>query len=111
MKNIKLSLLLTGLMSISLAITSEIEPLVDATPDKVEFAWDLHDVVVKPSYPKMVGTALYHGGFSLAKLLASLAFDYTRYVCTGTVGSAQQLIIDIRTAVKNGGTVILLNIH
>jgi len=102
MKNIKLSLLLSGLMVVS-TFAREI-PLVDATPNKIEFAWDLHDVVVKPSYPKMVTTAMYHGGFALTKLMGALIWDYTRYACTGTVGSAQQLIIDIKTAVKNGGT-------
>lgn len=99
----RLALLLSGLMGLSLAVAQE-TPLVDATPNKVEFAWDLHDVVVKASYPKMAVSAIRHGGFDFAKLLGMLLFDYTRYACTGTVGSAQQLIIDIKTAVKNGGT-------
>lgn len=45
MKNMKLSLLLSGLMGLSLIVAQE-TPLVDAAPDKVEVAWDLDGVLV-----------------------------------------------------------------
>ena len=93
-----------SLLTLPTLFAHEVQKLERVSSSDVEFAWDIHDVLVKKHVPSMVKTALVQGGLPLVKMTGSLIFDYTRYAFTGTVGAAQQLINDIKTVVQNGGT-------
>lgn len=101
-KTVTASLLSLSLVTSVCAMEAPTKALADASPAKVEFAWDIHDVLVKKYIPGMIGIFIWNGGLKTTGLVGMLGFDYLRYACTGTVGKRQQLINDIRALLKKG---------
>lgn len=81
--------------------------LTDASPAKVEFAWDLHDTLLTMNKMGMAKTFLAsmisrQSALATAGFSGGLLFDYARYGITGTVGSRQNLILGIKDLLKKG---------
>ncbi len=73
-------------------------------PQQIEFAWDIHDVLMQPNKGKMAKAIVKHGGSSAIALGFRLLGDKINYAFTQEVGQAEQLFRDIKQAMKNSGT-------
>lgn len=94
---------LIAIITIStITFSQESESLLNSFSQEVEFAWDVNNVLLKKNIPTMIKTTLLCDKLPLAKVFSTLIFDYIHYVCTGTVGNVQQLIIGIKSVLKNG---------
>jgi len=104
----RLSSILIPLLALNLTIVApnDYTRLSNISPDTIEFAWDAHEVLLKPNVPQMVGILLKNASFKVAKMSTLLAYDYARYFLHGHVGSTYRLMSDIYTLIKRnpGGT-------
>lgn len=71
-------------------------PLDDASPETVEFAWDLHSVFLKKSVFDMITTTIFYNGGKIIILSAHALYDYIQYLFTGKPGKTLQLIWDMQ---------------
>jgi HAD superfamily hydrolase (TIGR01509 family) len=70
--------------------------LTTVSPETVEFAFDMHEVLVTNSAMGVATAVMRHGGAELFPLLGRLTYDYTAYFFTGNVGKTQQLTYELK---------------
>lgn len=69
---------------------------------QIEFAWDIHDVLVRKNTAGMINILLAQNAHKTFPLIGRLGYNYVRYCCTGTVGKSQQMVYDVRQLLKKG---------
>lgn len=106
MKTIFKTLLFSVLVTGSTLFSSELTQLTDVSPNKVEIAWDVHDVLVKPHHwTKIVSHSCKHGGWPLAQAIGSLVFyDSVKSLFTLQMQGSWKVAKESYQIIKQGGT-------
>lgn len=96
MKINKLCLMVMTIMVHATPPAPRIHSHFSSHPELVEFAWDIHQVLVDKVVSKMVFSGITKGGSSFLKAFGKLPYEYGRYLVSGKKGKTLALIDDIK---------------
>lgn len=98
MKNSMLILSITviTLMTHSILPSPKVPAHFSSHPELVEFAWDIHQVLVDKVVSKMVFSGITKGGSSFLKAFGKLPYEYGHYLISGKKGKTLVLLDDIK---------------
>ena len=83
--------------------------LPDVSPEKIEFAWDCHGVLLKANVWSMVKIGFSEGTMPVLAFLGGLCADIVRAVYSREAGASIRLLKDIRALLKTPGGVTAQN--
>lgn len=87
---------------ITATVSSYATPAQVEKNQKIEFAWDMHGVLIKKNMPRLIKATVVHGAGKAVKLIGRLGYDYTHYLFTGKKGKSQLLVDELKTLGAGG---------